>query len=92
MLKLKLLRYQKLVNRELKIFIRKYLDSYVSDWNKKFNKEIGSFLLNGGKRLRPILAIIIYEGTGGKDLDSFAKLFSSRQLHNQIFSEDRVCW
>ena len=91
MSEVKLLKYQKMVNGELKRFIRTYLNSHISDWDKKFTEEIGSFLLNGGKRLRPILAIIIYEGTGGKDLDSFIKIsLSAEILHNSTLFHDDI--
>lgn len=91
LLELKLLKYQKLVNRELKRFIEQYLSNYVSKWDKMFQEEMGNFILEGGKRLRPILATIIYEGTGGKDIESFAKLsLSAEILHNSTLIHDDI--
>ena len=89
MIELKLLKYQKLLNNELKVFIDKYLESPQSYRNKLFNKELYDFIINGGKRLRPILATIIYEGTGGKDLNSFTRLaLSAEILHNSTLIHD----
>jgi len=91
LLELKMLKYQKLVNRELKRLIERYLSNYVSEWDKKFQGEMENFILEGGKRLRPILATIIYEGTGGKDIESFVKLsLSAEILHNSTLIHDDI--
>ena len=81
-----------MVNKQLKGFIRKYMSNHHSEWDKKFNIGISDFLLNGGKRLRPVLATIIYEGTGGKDLDSFIRIaLSAEILHNStLFHDDLI--
>ncbi len=89
MIELKLLKYQRLINKELKNFIGRHLVNIPSEWNKQFNKELSSYLIAGGKRLRPVLATIIYEGIGGKNLSSFAKLsLSAEILHNSTLIHD----
>ena len=64
---------------------------YSSVWNEQFDREISNFLKEGGKRLRPVLAAIVYEGTGGNDLDSFIKIaLSTEILHNSTLIHDDI--
>ena len=89
MIEYKLFKYQNLVNREMKIFLKNNIKNNYSPWNEKFNKELFNFIMRGGKRLRPVLSTIIYEGTGGKDILSMVKIsLAAEILHNSTLIHD----
>ena len=89
MIKYKLFKYQNLVNIEMKNFLKRNLSDKYSPWNEKFNQELFTFMMQGGKRLRPVLSTIIYEGTGGKDILSMIKIsLAAEILHNSTLIHD----
>lgn len=61
--------------------------------------EMRSFLMRGGKRIRPYLTYLAYRGAGGLDNDAIIKLAASQELyhsfllmHDDVIDQDTRRW
>lgn len=62
-------------------------------------KHVGQLIGRGGKRLRPILTMLAYEGLGGKETTKIVRAAASQELfhafilmHDDIIDRDTVRW
>ena len=79
--------------------LQDYLPSTLPGYSDKFRKEhIHSFVIHGGKRLRPALAMMMAQELG-YDTRTDVKIFSSIELvhdyllaHDDIIDQDDLRW
>jgi len=56
------------VNSALEKFVRLGMSPGAKGWESKFDSLMVDYIRNSGKRIRPILGIMVYRGMGGRDL------------------------
>jgi len=86
--------YKEIIDSRIKDFFdERILES--DDFLKSAYSYLGDYVLNGGKRLRPILTIMAYKAAGGRDEDAIVlpavgiELFhNSSLIHDDIMDED----
>jgi len=86
--------YREIVDSRMKAFFEDRIresDGFL----KSAYSYLADYVLNGGKRLRPVLAILAYQAAGGRDEDAIAlpavgiELFhNSSLIHDDIMDED----
>jgi len=91
-------KYQRIVNLALKNFLKKnkkILPSFNNYFVQKQHQLVHQYSLNGGKRLRPILSLIAYQATGGRELKkilpavlAFEFFHNYTLVHDDIYDED----
>jgi len=82
-----LMKHKLMVDSEIKKFFSKKTDS--KDSVKKYYHLLQNFVLNGGKRLRPVAMMMTYIGLGGKK--NISKLSLSVEFfHNATLIEDDI--
>ncbi|MFC2135631.1 polyprenyl synthetase family protein [Bacteroidota bacterium] len=83
-------KYKKEVNSDIRrFFIEKRKNLYLSPLLNRYLTTIERFVMNGGKRLRPIALIAAYRGFGGTEDISRASL-SVEFFHNCTLIEDDI--
>jgi len=81
--------------KTLKIRIDKEIKSFFSETRTTKKGLLKEFVLNGGKRLRPIIMLKAYEGYGGKkdilqESISIELLHNSTLIHDDVMDEDEI--
>ncbi|NQU98975.1 polyprenyl synthetase family protein [Candidatus Woesearchaeota archaeon] len=83
------LKYKQSVDSEIKKFFAEKIKKEKDKSLKKNYKLLQSFVLNGGKRLRPLALMMAYKGVGGKNNVIRASL-SVEFFHNATLIEDDI--
>jgi len=83
---------RKRVNKEIEAFFDEEISraSDVGKFNKKFYETLKEFVLRGGKRLRPILSILVYRALGKEDDKVVRPAISIELLHNSTLIHDDI--
>ncbi len=92
--------YRKLINQELKVYFdkkRKELPVFGNSFVEKQVDLLEKYCLRNGKRLRPILTLIVYEAVGGKNKKdilfpslAFEIYHNYTLIHDDIYDEDKL--
>jgi len=83
--------YRETVNRELESFVKASTNPHAKGWESKFDSLMMNYIMNSGKRMRPILGIMVYKGLGGKDVNSMIQMSRSFELlHNACLIHDDI--
>ena len=92
-----LIKYKKMIDSEITLFFDSKLNTIKDDSLKKNYSIMRDFVLNGGKRLRPISMIMAYNAVSGKDEKpiillslSVEFLHNSTLVHDDIMDEDEL--
>jgi len=85
-------KYKKLIDDELVLFFEKVIKERASnDFLYEFYKDLEGFVMNGGKRLRPIALIQAYKAVKGSVDDKIIKAAISVELyHNSTLVHDDI--
>ncbi|HID32112.1 MAG TPA: polyprenyl synthetase family protein, partial [bacterium (Candidatus Stahlbacteria)] len=66
--------------REKKAIIDAALEEYLKEEDTPIFRAMRYSVLNGGKRIRPILSLITYEAAGGNDLEEIIPIACGIEL------------
>lgn len=84
------LNYTEFYKNELKILDDKFNSLFRNEYPKSLYEPINFILINGGKRLRPILVLISCLAAGGKKEDAYNAALAVEILHNFTLVHDDI--
>ena len=88
--KITLEKYRKLVEDELSKFLAERIDEVKDPYLKQNYLNAKNYVLNGGKRLRPVALIMAYKGVGGKEDSIFQASLSVELMHASTLVHDDI--
>ncbi len=80
------------INEEIREFFREEIEraSSIGRFNKSFYESLQEYILRGGKRLRPILSVLVYRALGKEDDLIYRPSISIEFLHNSTLVHDDI--
>ena len=80
------------IEKQIGEFFDQYLQSGMlkSQFVQQFYSDLKNYILNGGKRLRPISLVMTYKGFGGKKESIYEPAISVELLHNASLVHDDI--
>lgn len=83
-------KYSKLVDDELSKFLTERIDEVKDPYLKQNYTTVRNYVLNRGKRLRPVALIMAYKGVGGKNKNIYQASLSVELMHASTLVHDDV--
>ncbi len=80
------------IEDKIKVFFDQYSQpgTFYNQFLYQFYSDLAKYLLQGGKRLRPVSLVVMYKGLGGNNEDIYNLAISVELLHNASLVHDDI--